>query len=62
MRPYTTVTMMDKLGTFAGQQHQDLSPQYREESLRSEIFLCTCVKGSDAVDQQRYLTYPSYSQ
>ena len=33
MRPYTTVDMMDKLGTFAGQQHQDLSPKYREKSL-----------------------------
>ena len=29
MRPYTTVDMMDKLGTFAGQQHQDLSAKYR---------------------------------
>ena len=33
VRPYTTVDMMDKLGTFAGQQHQDLSPKYREKSL-----------------------------
>ena len=33
VRPYTTVNMVDKLGTFAGQQHQDLSPKYREKSL-----------------------------
>ena len=33
VRPNTTVNMMDKLGTFAGQQHQDLSPKYREKSL-----------------------------
>ena len=33
VRPNTTVDMMDKLGTFAGQQHQDLSPKYREKSL-----------------------------
>ena len=33
VRPYTTVNMTDKLGTFAGQQHQDLSPKYREKSL-----------------------------
>ena len=33
VRPYTTVDMIDKLGTFAGQQHQDLSSKYREKSL-----------------------------
>ena len=33
VRPNTTVDMMDKLSTFAGQQHQDLSPKYREKSL-----------------------------
>ena len=33
MRPITTVNVMDRLGTFAGQQHQDLSPKYTEKSL-----------------------------
>ena len=35
MRPNTTVNVMDRLGTFAGQQHQDLSPKYREKPLTS---------------------------
>ena len=33
MRPNTTVNVMDRLGTFAGQQHYDLSPKYRGKSL-----------------------------
>ena len=33
MRPNTTVNVMDRLGTFAGQQHLDLSPRYGEKSL-----------------------------
>ena len=33
VRPHTTVNTMDKLGTFANQQHQDLLLKYREKFL-----------------------------
>ena len=43
-------------------ENEKLELELELENEVNVIFLCTWVKGPDAVDQRRYLTNPSYSQ